>query len=249
MKARSRASALAGALGLILLAFAGAAQSQYTNYMRPGVNFNNLYAAQADITLSNMMRQSQMIGYLNSVKASQAKAAGRAPPVASPPPPAAVAAVAPKRPLSATDFRPAGARDTAQQMSAAVADPAGRAQMVQVFRQIQETLEGTPGFRRNNLASAVTVLLGVSLQVLTGKEFDDAQSQGLLQLVNDELAALPGFKALSNEKRTRMYDAMVMTGGLIAGIAHNAAEAGDEAQALQARTMALDALASLGLKP
>lgn len=62
--------ALALALGPI------GAQAQYTNYMRPGVTFNNIYAAQADITLSNMIRQQQMNSYVNGVKASMAATQG-----------------------------------------------------------------------------------------------------------------------------------------------------------------------------
>jgi len=128
-----------------------------------------------------------------------------------------------------------------------VADPAGRAQMVQVCREILSQIEATPGFRKHNLASALTLLLAVSQQVLSGKEYSDAQTQDYLQRLNDEVVAAGYFARLSAEQRTRAYDTMAITGGLIAGIAHNAAETGDAAQAEQARGMARDALTTFGV--
>lgn len=234
--------ALALALGPI------GAQAQYTNYMRPGVTFNNIYAAQADITLSNMIRQQQMNSYVNGVKASMAATQGRkaaaAPPAASSAPPQA-----PRQPITATDFKPAGVRNAPERISAAVADPAGRAQMVNACREILATIEATEGFRRNNAASAITLVVAVSLQVLTGREFDDAQALGLLQLVNDEIVASGRLKGVPAEKQTRLYDALVISGGLMAGIAHNAAESNDREMMEVARAMARDALSSLGLVP
>jgi len=222
-------------------------QAQYTNYMRPGVTFNNIYAAQADITLSNMIRQSQMTSYLNGVKASMAATQGRRAASPPPPPPAHAAPAAPRQPLTATDFKPAGARNAPERISAAVADPAGRAQMAKACREILATIEATEGFRRNNVASAITLVTAISIQVLTGREFDDAQAQGLLQIVNDEIVASGRLRNVPNEKLTRLYDTLVISGGLMAGIAHNAAESNDREMMEVARAMARDALASLGL--
>lgn len=235
-----------GALAALVVsvAFATPADAQYTNYMRPGVTFNNIYAAQADITLSNMIRQQQMNSYVNGVKASMAATQGRK---AAPAPPAVASASAPRQPLTATDFKPAGPRNAPERISAAVADPAGRAQMVNACRQILATIEATQGFRKNNVASAITLVTALSIQVLTGREFDDAQAQGLLQLVNDEIVASGRLRNVPAEKQTRLYDALVISGGLMAGIAHNAAESNDREMMEVARAMARDALASFGL--
>lgn len=235
-------------LAPLLLAFGlcAPAQAQYMNHLRPGVNFTNAYAANADIILSSMQKRSQMIAYVNSIRASQAATAGR--PAAPAPAPAAKASPpAPRQPITATDFKPAGKRDTAEQMAAAVADPAGRAQMVQAFREIQPMIEGMPGFRRNNIASALTILVVGGLQVLTGQELTEQQAQGLMLLINDEVVATGGLDRLSAEKRTRFYDALVLTSGLMLGIASNAAESGDREQAEIARKMARDGLASVGI--
>jgi hypothetical protein len=220
------------------------AQAQYVNHMRPGVNFTNAYAANADIILSSMQKRSQMISYVNSVRASQSATAGRAPaPVAAP-----KSAAAPRQPITATDFKPAGKRDTAEQMASAVAKPDGRAQMLQAFREIQPMIEGMPGFRRNNLASALTIMVVGSIQVLTGQELSEQQAQGLMLLINDEVVATGGLEKLSAEKRTRFYDALVLTSGLMLGIASNAAEANDREMMEVARRMAREGLESVGIR-
>ena len=246
----------AASAGLALLALAGAAQAQYTNYMRPGSSFSNIYAMQADMTLSNMIRQGQMRSQKLLMDQLIAQQAGKAAPspTAQAAPPALLAAslaaslAAPPAPLSATDFKPSATRKAAEQVAAAVTDPAGRAQMLQVCREILSTVEATPGFRKHNLASALTLLLAASQQVLSGQEYSDAQTQDYMQRLNDEVVAAGYFARLNAEQRTRAYDTMVITGGLIAGIAHNGAETGNKEQIEQARSMARDALATFGVK-
>jgi hypothetical protein len=214
------------------------------NHMRPGANFTNAYAANADIILSSMQKRSQMISYVNSIRASQAATAGRAPA----PVPAPKMAAPPRQPITATDFKPAGKRDTAEQIASAVAEPAGRAQMLKAFREIQATIEATPGFRRNNLASALTLMVAGSIQVLTGQELSDPQVEGLMLLINDEVVATGALERMPAEKRTRFYDALVITSGLMLGIANNAAASGERNQAELARTMAREGLASVGIR-
>ena len=70
----------AASAGLALLALAGAAQAQYTNYMRPGSSFSNILAMQADMTLSNMIRQGQMNSQKLLMDQLMAQQAGKAAP-------------------------------------------------------------------------------------------------------------------------------------------------------------------------
>lgn len=233
-------------LGLALLAIATTAEAQYTNFMRPGSNFTNIYAAQADITLSSMIRQGQMNAMKLAMDQQLARQAGKSGSTMAKAAPPAV--LAPRAPLSATDFKPAGTRRAAEQIAAAVADPAGRAQLVQACRQILTTIEATPGFRKHNLASALTLLLGVSQQVLSGETYSDAQTQNYMQRLNDEIVAAGNFARLDSEQRTRAYDTMVITGGLIAGIAQNGVDAGDASQVAQAKGMAREVLATFGVR-
>lgn len=231
----------AAVAGLTLLALFGPAQAQYTNYMRPGTNFTSVWAANNDAMLSVIRGQQKSREMYPAGNPGTAQQANKAAPTAAAPAP-------PRAPLSATDFKPSATRAAAAQIAAAVADPAGRAQMTQVCRDLLAMVEATPGFRKHNLASALTLLLGVSQEVLSGQAYSDAQIRDYMQRMNDEVAAAGYFARLNVEQRTRAYDTMVITGGLIAGIAHHAAETGDQALGEQARAMARDALTTFGVK-
>jgi hypothetical protein len=106
-----------------------------------------------------------------------------------------------------------------------------------------------PGFRKNNFANALALLLGVSLQVLTGREIDEADTDALIRDLNEQIAAGDGFRRLTAEQRTVAYDTFVIMGGLIAGIAQTAAESNDAQMARQAQDIARQTLASLGVEP
>lgn len=243
-------------LAAALLALALPASAQYTNTMN-GRQFSNMHAANADFLMSQMIQQGQwniMRMTMEQTIEKQRRAQGLAPAPAAqgrapaPAPKAAPAKVAYKYPLTATDFKPAGARNVPQQLSAAVGDPNERRQFEAACREILATIEKTPGFRKNNLAAAMTVLLGVSLQVVKQIEIPDAESQEFMRGLNDQLAALSAFSTMSPEKRTQVYDTMVIVGGLIAGIAQNAAETRNREMAALALQMAKDSLAQFGVK-
>ena len=244
---------IARVLAAALVALALPAAAQYTNTLN-GRQFSNMHAANADFLMSQMIQQGQwnvMRLTMEQAIEKQRRAQGVAPAPAqgrAPAPKPAPAKVAYKHPLSATDFKPAGARTVPQQLSAAVTDGNDRRQFEAACRDILATIEKTPGFRKNNLAAAMTVLLGVSLQVVKQIEIPDAESQEFMRGLNDQLAPLPAFAAMSAEKRTQVYDTMVIVGGLIAGIAQNAADTQNREMAALAQQMAKDALAQFGVK-
>lgn len=233
-------------LGWALLALSGAAHAQYFS----GYSASNLYGANAGISLSMMHTMSERNSNANMIKDLAAKSAGGTKSAAAAPGAgASPVATQPQQPLTKTDFRPAGPRQVAEEISAAVKDPLEHSKMVQICGQILSTVEATPGFRKNNLASAITLVLAVSQQVLTGQQLDDAQAQALMRLINDDVVGSGAVAHWSNEQRTHAYDALVITGGLIAGMAHNGAESGDAVMTEQARRMAREALANLKVKP
>lgn len=244
---------IARVLGAALVALALPASAQYMNTMN-GRQFSNMHAANADFLMSQMIQQGQwniMRMSMDQAIEKQRRAQGLAPAPAqgrAPAPKAAPAKVAYKYPLTATDFKPAGARNVPQQLSAAVGNAADRRQFEAACRDILATIEKTPGFRKNNLAAAMTVLLGVSLQVVKQIEIPDAESQEFMRGLNDQLAPLSAFSGMTAEKRTQVYDTMVIVGGLIAGIAQNAAETQNREMAALAQQMAKDALAQFGVK-
>lgn len=223
-----------------------AAHAQYTNTMNSR-QFNNMYAANADFLMSQMIQQSQWRAMRMTldpqVNRQRGQSQGVLAPAAALPPVGAF-----KLPLSATDFKPTGKRDAPEQLAAGATEAGDRQQLIEAGRTILKTVEATPGFRRNNLASAMTLLLAVSLQVHYGKEFSDAQSQVIMRQFNDLLGELPALKTLSAQKRTQMYDTFVVIGGFIAGIAQQGAESGNAELTKQANAMAIDALAQFGIK-
>ncbi len=234
------------ALALICMTAYHPAQAQYFS----GYSASNLYGANAGISLTMMNTMSERNISANMIKDLAAKSAGGTKPAAASPAAGASPLPAkPQQPLAKTDFKPAGPRKVAEEISAAVQDPLEHEKMVQICRQILSTVEATPGFRKNNLASAITLVLAVSQQVLTGQQLDDAQGQALMRLINDDVVGSGAVAHWSNAQRTHAYDALVITGGLIAGMAHNGAESGDTVMSEQARRMAREALANLKVKP
>ncbi len=233
-----RCAAAALAIGAALLA-AAPAWAQFTNSLT-GRQFGTIYGANADFIMSQMIRNA---GF-QAMQASIRKSTGSAAPPPSAPP---AARTAPPAPLTATDFKPTGARDMPEQFAALGRSPEDRAQILKACRDVQKAIEAEPGFRRNNVANAMALVIVVGVKVGYDVELTEAQSDEVLRAVNDALAALPAFRDLAASERTRLYDAFVIMGGLIAGIAQAAAESGDAALQAQARTMARDAVAVFGL--
>ena len=220
-------------LALARTLVAAAAHAQYTNTLT-GLNYSNPYAANAAFFQQQMQQNAYFQTRIRAVTTPTPTPQAAAPVKVAPP--------AFKHALTATDFTPAGKRTMPEQFAKNAKTAGERAQVIQLCRAIQSGIEAQPGVRKHNLSTAVTVLLGISLQVSTGREFSDAESEGLQLIINDALAELPGFKAMSNEKRTAAYDAFLITGGLIAGMAQNATETGDAAQLALAKDMAKQAL-------
>lgn len=218
---------------LIISLAASLAHAQYVNTLT-GRQFNNMYAANADFMMTQMINNSMFQTRMAAMAGAQ-QAAAKKPPVEKF-----------QFPLSATDFKPSGARNVPEQLATNAANPEERAQLVELCRQIQLAIEAQPDVRKNNLATAVTVLLGTSIQVVSGRELGDAESDGLLRLVNDLI--VPSFKKMSAQQRTAAYDAFLITGGLIAGLSENAKETNDPALAAQAKELAKNALAQFGFK-
>jgi hypothetical protein len=225
-------------LALALLVGAPAAQAQYTNTLS-GLNYSSPYAANAAFFQQQMQQNAyfQMQMQLRAGAQASSTAPKAAAPVLKAPPHSF------KYPMEATDFSPAGKRNMAEQFAANAKTPEERAQVVALCRSILQSIESQPGVRKNNLSTALTVLLGLSLQVSTGRELSDAESEGLQRTINDVLADATGLRAMSNAKRTAAYDAFLITGGLIAGMAQNATEKGDTAQLQQAKDMARQSIA------
>ncbi len=234
------------ALSLLLLVSGAHAQdTPYTNMLN-GRQFSNVYAANADFLMSQAIQNSNFqIRMLSMQQAQREAAAGRS---ASMP---ERVTTPPRRgwqyELSTTDF---SARGDRERVPAEMADAAGlrgaaREQWIDAALTLQQAVEAMPDFRRNNLAYAMTLALGVAIQVRYGGEMGDAAEEALLRSVNDALGEADGWRDASSTELTRAYDTLVITGGLMAGLA----EQNDPAMRGMARDMADSTLRAFGLTP
>ena len=222
---------------LLVVALVGSsplAQTPYTNILN-GNRFTTMSGAYASFVTTQLAQRDSIRA---SMRASLAKAPQAAPP----------AAPAFKFQLSATDFKPAGVRNVPEQLSAAGKTPEERAQLLEMLKAIVPAIEAQPGVRKNNLSSALTLVFASAIQVLAGREFGDAEAEGLQRLMNDAIAATPAFKTMNAQQRTALYDACMISGGLMAGLASNARESGDAEQLKLAKDMAKQTLALFDIK-
>jgi hypothetical protein len=248
MNHRIRSSVVRIALCAALVTGAPAQAQGY--YINPGM-YTNMYAVNAAQLAQNLQFAARM-KELRSVQATLAaadKAVQRNANAAPPPKPSTQAGVAPAVPFSATDFVPTGRRDAPQRLAAQLKDPATRQQVTTMARDIVAAIEQQPGFRKHNLAYALMVFLGGSLQVLSGREIGDEQSHALAQWINNEMAAAGAVAQLGPRERTQLYDVLLLQGGLTIGIAQAGADTGNAETVQIAKTMARDALASFGITP
>jgi hypothetical protein len=229
---------------LVAASFTGSLPAQAQGYYINPTMYSNMYAVNATQLAQNLqfaarmktLREQQAI-FESVSKAGKAKthaASNEAP-------------ATPSAPFTATDFKPTGRRDAPQRLAAMVEDPALRPQIAQLARDILGAIEQEPAFRKNNLAYALTIYFGGSLQVLTGEEIDDARSQALAQWLNNEMVAAGAVAKLSSAQRTQLYDVLLLQGGLIIGIAQAGAENGDAEQVEIAKKMAREALTTFGI--
>lgn len=204
-----------------------------------GMRFNNIYGANLDTMMTHMIQRKGWDKVRSKIENSPMQ-----------PQAASVGTVAgpSNLPLTATDFKPAGPRNIPEMLAANATSPQQRQQIIDLARLMHKTLESADGFRRNNLAYAMTTLLGIAFQVHSGRELSDAESETMLHQINDMLGDLPMFKAMPADKRTQMYDGFIVIAGFIISMAQEGAQSGNAQTMQAAKTLARDALAQFGLK-
>lgn len=218
-------------LALALLG-AGQAQAQYTNIMN-GMQFSNMWAANADFTMSQMIQSSRMNALINK-NASSAATKPTSPTY--------------KYALSKSDFKFVGQPSEQKNCAALSEKPADKKQLAEACLTILKQIEAMPEFRKNNLSSALTMLLIISLQVTSGKEIGDAEAAALQRGLNDLLVDSGMLNKLKAAEIQSLYETSVMTGGLIAGIAQAGADDGNPQLTKLAGVMAKTVLQSFGVK-
>lgn len=239
----------------LLVSAAAPAQTVWVNPYN-GNQFGNLYGAQADVIMSQMIQNAGWQSLRASIE-NHAAAGGRgsaarqrtdAPAQADAEPIVATLPARPAHPITASDFRPTARRTVAREWAAAVGggDAQARAAAEAELAALIPAIEQVPGFRPHNLAYAMTVALGLALETARGIRLDDDQSERLARGLNDLLVESGALATLDAETRTRAYDTFLLMGGLIASASQHAAD-GDRAQAALARELARATLAAFGV--
>ncbi|HKY61939.1 MAG TPA: DUF6683 family protein, partial [bacterium] len=129
---------------------------------------------------------------------------------------AAPASTLPKAPISATDFsrNPNGKDVVAQFIAATNLSPAEGEKLAAALRSTMSQL-GAAG-RKDNVATAMVLLIGLSYGVLEKPGFDPSRADDLIPAVNDALAASPQFKTLGAADRQNMYDSLLLSTAVLA---------------------------------
>ena len=218
-------------LSLVFALFARTASADWTNPYS-GIRWNNPMSSLADTMLHNNMNKMMLDAALK-------KSQGGAAPAPTPAQPVAHAS------YDKTDFAPANKRLVVDQIIAGLAQTPDQRQglsqgMVAVFDAYEKSV------RKNNVAYAVTFMVAASLQVQTGQQVDDAQSEQLAQAFNDVLANNPAFVKASASDRQKLYETCVTFGGLV--VLFNEVGKKDPASANAAKALAKQALAMIGIK-
>lgn len=124
-------------------------------------------------------------------------------------------------------------------------DAQGRKAAAASFRKLLDTYEQDAP--KHDVAHALAFCLGTCRQVVRGKELSTPEAQDLSRRAAGLLPGLPGFAALKDRDRQAMYESLILTGGMVGGLAKQAAEQGDAGAARQAQILAGQVLALFGM--
>ena len=126
--------------------------------------------------------------------------------------------------------------------------PEEKKQFEAVFTSAFAQIEGDKGFRKNNVANALTFLIVASLTVALERDVPEADADALVVGLNDLLGADPDFKKLAAKDKQQLYEGSIVIGGLIGGLYSAALENKDAALKKQAQELARGMLAKFGVK-
>jgi hypothetical protein len=211
---------------LSLLATPQHAAAQYTN---PSTfrNWNNPISNYLDVRIQERMQERRLQErFIEGQRAGDPAASGNPAPAA------------PRRPISATDFPASRTRMLPATLAAATSDATAeqKDQLRTLYLQVLEAFEEHA--RKNNVAYALTFLIGASMQVVSERELPDVEAEQLALELNDVLASSPEFGRLSPRQKQSLYEAAIITGGMIGVIYQIGVDQGNDELKGQAQEMA-----------
>ncbi len=147
------------------------------------------------------------------------------------------------QPISRSDFKPSGKRPTiAAYLATMNGTDAQRAQLSQIVDLTVSTFEKEA--RKNNVAYAFALMIGMSLRLARDGEFDEATSEELALGINDLLVAAPAWRKLDAKDRQAMYESCLLTSALL--LMYQAAGEADPDLRAQGAELARSVLAQWG---
>jgi hypothetical protein len=229
-------------------------QQVYGQYRNPynGVSHTSQLAKLYDMTrawnseLFTAMRRYQATkdrlkdlarSYGASSGAGSTRATGRA--SGSPTPAARSESAIRQYPITASDFKPVAARLMPDQIANSTPGLTGeqREGLRTLSNYYLTSFESEA--RKNNIANAMTFLLGVSILILSGKEVSDAESEQMIAAFNNTMGANPQFVSMTPRDKQILYESAVVMGGMIALLHSQGAEQKDVAMQSEAKELSL----------
>lgn len=89
--------------------------------------------------------------------------------------------------------------------------------------------------RKNNMANAFAFVVGVSIQIVDGKELSDDYTNKMIAYFNNRLASAPQYTAMSNQQKQALYESLVICGGVIVFLDAQGKQANNAQMQSQAR--------------
>ena len=92
--------------------------------------------------------------------------------------------------------------------------------------------------RRNNIANSFAFLAGVSMQIVSGRDLSDAETDQLISGFNNSIAPTPQFVSMSAQDKQVLNESAVITAGMMALLNAQGKQNNDAKMQTDARQMA-----------
>jgi hypothetical protein len=235
----------ASLLAITSLSLLGGPQQAEAQYTNPYTfrNWNNPISNYLDVRIQQRMQERRLQERI--LEGQRAGDTAESSGVAESTPSGNMPAPALRRPISATDFRASGRRLLPATLAAATPDATAeeKDQLQTLYLHVLATFEEQA--RKNNVAYALTFLIGASMQVVRERELSDPETDRLAQELNDVLATSPEFRRLSPRQKQSMYEVAVITGGMIAVMYQIGVDQGNDELKKQAQETAREVITQL----
>ena len=92
--------------------------------------------------------------------------------------------------------------------------------------------------RKNNIANSFAFLAGVSMQIVSGRDLSDAETDQLISGFNNSIAYTPQYVSMSAQDKQVLYESAVITAGMMALLNEQGKLNNDSKMQADARQMA-----------